>query len=41
MDAEYDRLQIVFVKETMNNLTDLGERLGAGSASWRTDPLAP
>jgi hypothetical protein len=31
----------VFVKETMNNLADLGERMGADPASWRTDPPAP
>jgi hypothetical protein len=24
----------VFVKETMNNLADLGERMGADPASW-------
>jgi predicted acylesterase/phospholipase RssA len=27
-----------FVKEVMNNLADLGERVGADPASWRTDP---
>jgi predicted acylesterase/phospholipase RssA len=27
-----------FVKEVMNALADLGERLGADPASWRTDP---
>jgi hypothetical protein len=27
-----------FVKETMNALADLGERMGADPASWRTDP---
>jgi len=27
-----------FVKETMNALADLGERLGADPASWRTEP---
>jgi hypothetical protein len=30
----------VFVKETMNNLADLGERMGADPASWR-DQLTP
>ena len=28
----------VFVAETMNNLADLGERMGADPASWRLDP---
>lgn len=28
----------VFIKETMNNLTDLGERMGADRASWSTAP---
>ena len=28
----------VFVAETMNNLADLGERMGADPASWQTDP---
>jgi len=27
-----------FVKETMNNLADLGERMGADPTSWRTSP---
>jgi hypothetical protein len=27
-----------FVKEVMNDLADLGERMGADPASWRTDP---
>lgn len=27
-----------FVKETMNNLADLGERMGADPSSWHTDP---
>jgi hypothetical protein len=27
-----------FVKEVMNELADLGERMGADSASWRSDP---
>lgn len=27
-----------FVKETMNNLADLGERMGADPASWSTEP---
>jgi len=31
----------VFVKETMNNLADLGERMGADPTSWHTDPPAP
>ena len=26
-----------FVKETMNDLADLGQRLGADPASWKTD----
>ena len=28
----------VFIKETMNALADLGERMGADPASWRTTP---
>jgi hypothetical protein len=28
----------IFIKETMNNLADLGERMGADPASWKTDP---
>ena len=28
----------VFKEKTMNNLTDLGERMGADPASWRLDP---
>jgi hypothetical protein len=28
----------VFIKETMNNLADLGERMGADPKSWITDP---
>jgi predicted acylesterase/phospholipase RssA len=28
----------VFVKETMNALADLGERMGAEPSSWRTEP---
>jgi hypothetical protein len=28
----------VFVKETMNALVDLGEKMGADSSSWRTEP---
>jgi hypothetical protein len=28
----------VFVKETMNNLADLGQRMGADPSSWRSDP---
>jgi hypothetical protein len=27
-----------FVKETMNALADLGERMGADPTSWRTEP---
>jgi len=27
-----------FVAEVMNNLADLGEKMGANPASWRTDP---
>jgi len=27
-----------FIKETMNNLTDLGEKMGADPASWSTEP---
>jgi len=27
-----------FVKEVMNELADLGERMGADPSSWRTDP---
>jgi hypothetical protein len=29
-----------FIKETMNNLVDLGERMGADPASWSTEPPA-
>jgi hypothetical protein len=28
----------VFVKETMNNLADLGEKMGADTSSWSMDP---
>jgi hypothetical protein len=28
----------VFMKETMNNLVDIGEQMGADSSSWRTTP---
>ena len=28
----------IFIKETMNNLTDLGEKMGADPASWSTEP---
>jgi hypothetical protein len=28
----------VFIKETMNNLADLGEKMGADPASWSTEP---
>jgi hypothetical protein len=27
-----------FVKETMNNLADLGEKMGADPNSWSTEP---
>jgi hypothetical protein len=30
----------VFIKETMNNLTDLGEKMGADPLSWSNDPPA-
>ena len=30
-----------FVKETMNDLADLGERMGADVNSWRSDPPGP
>jgi Patatin-like phospholipase len=30
----------VFIKETMNNLADLGEKMGADPASWSTEPSA-
>jgi len=30
----------VFIKETMNNLTDLGEKMGADPASWSNEPPA-
>jgi hypothetical protein len=26
----------VFIKETMNNLADIGERMGADSSTWST-----
>ena len=28
----------VFIKETMNSLADIGERMGADPASWTTTP---
>src|SRR5688500_20365465 len=28
----------VFVKETMNDLADLGARMGADPSTWRTEP---
>jgi hypothetical protein len=28
----------VFIKETMNNLSDLGEKMGADPASWSNQP---
>jgi hypothetical protein len=31
----------VFIKETMNNLADLGLKMGADPASWRSDPPPP
>ena len=27
-----------FIKETMNNLSDLGEKMGADPASWSSEP---
>jgi hypothetical protein len=30
----------IFVKETMNNLVDLGEKMGADPSSWSTSPPA-
>ena len=30
-----------FVKETMNNLADLGEKMGADPASWSAEPPPP
>jgi hypothetical protein len=30
----------VFIKETMNNLADLGEKMGADPASWSSEPPA-
>jgi len=30
----------VFIKETMNNLSDLGEKMGADPASWSNEPPA-
>jgi hypothetical protein len=30
----------VFIKETMNNLADLGEKMGADPASWSSEPTA-
>ena len=30
----------VFIKETMNNLADLGQKMGADPASWSTAPPA-
>ena len=27
-----------FIKETMNNLADLGEKMGADPSSWSTEP---
>ena len=31
----------VFIKETMNNLADLGERMGADSTVWHSEPPPP
>ena len=31
----------VFVKETMNSLVDLGQKMGADPSSWMTDPPPP
>jgi hypothetical protein len=31
----------VFIKETMNNLADLGEKMGADSSSWSDQPPPP
>jgi hypothetical protein len=31
----------VFIKETMNNLADLGKKMGADSLSWRSEPPPP
>jgi hypothetical protein len=31
----------VFVKEVMNELVDLGERMGADPGSWNTEPPPP
>jgi hypothetical protein len=28
----------IFNKETMNNLADLGEKMGADPASWSSEP---
>jgi hypothetical protein len=28
----------LFIKETMNNLADLGEKMGADPTSWRNKP---
>jgi hypothetical protein len=28
----------IFIKETMNNLADLGEKMGADPASWSSEP---
>ena len=28
----------VFIKETMNNFADLGEKMGADPASWSNEP---
>ena len=31
----------VFIKETMNNLADLGEKMGADPLNWRSEPPPP
>jgi hypothetical protein len=31
----------VFIKETMNNLADLGEKMGADPSVWRSEPPPP
>ena len=34
-------VQGIFVKETMNNLADLGEKMGADPSSWSDKPPPP
>jgi hypothetical protein len=31
----------VFIKETMNNMADLGEKMGADPSSWSSEPPPP